>query len=164
MTDRGSGRWNGAVVVLLMVTALAACRSDPPDGRQAEVAVTAWLEAAAGGSQDRGWHWLDASARDAVSGGDLATYAADVAVVDWAAFRWMVAAGTFWDGVWRVTLHTPGGIDAVPAFILDAPLAVRACSDTTIVGVEFYVVIDELGDARLSTPARTGSAERLECP
>lgn len=132
------------------------------DGRQAEEAVSTWLAEVGGASGDRGWNLLDGSAQDMFS--DRASYVGIASAADWGRLRWEIIDETSWDGVWHVRIRSPDRIESVPDFVLDAPLAVRACDDDVAIGLQFSIVIGPTGAAKLSPPARTGSGTQRECP
>ncbi len=69
-------------VGLALAMMLAGC------GRAADRQLEAFLRAASGGEEDRGWHYLDATTREIGYADDQAAYVADAEAADWEAFEW----------------------------------------------------------------------------
>ena len=150
---------------LVMVTILVGCGpAKYGDEALAESAVTRWLQAAAAPAGDRGWSLLDPSTRAALYADTPEQYTTKAESADWSKMEWTIGEGTSWDGVWTVRVLVSGGIQTVPKFVLNDPLAQEWCDGHQIVGILVGVVTKADGVAGVSDPARTGSAVRLECP
>jgi hypothetical protein len=151
--------------VVVVATALVGCGpAKYGDEALAESTVTRWLQAAAAPAGDRGWSLLDPSTRTALYADTPEHYIAKAESADWSKMEWTIGEGTYWDGVWTVRVLVPGGMQSVPKFVLNDPLAQRLCDSDQIVGILVTVVAKADGAAGVSQPARTGSAVRLECP
>jgi hypothetical protein len=105
-------RW----IVVLTALALAACTPTP---QSPEARFDAYLNAAAGGDEDRGWSYLDDVVRELSYDNDPAAYIQEAENADWDGFRWD-RPEVVWtdDGIANVqarVLSTPG---SVPAFLI----------------------------------------------
>ena len=79
--------------VILMVLVCAGCQSPADRSAAAADYVSAYLRAASGGDEARGWSFLDGEVQAAMWRNDLQVYVAAVEASDWTGFAWEVADG-----------------------------------------------------------------------
>lgn len=75
----------------LAVLVLVGCQSAEAKGADAADFVGAYLRAASGGDELRGWSFLDSKMQSAMFGNDVEAYVAAVWASDWSDLAWEVA-------------------------------------------------------------------------
>ena len=88
---------------------LAGCQSAEAKGAAATDFVNAYLRAASGGDEMRGWSFLDSEIQSAMFENDPEAYLADVEASDWTDLTWNVAGTTLEDGFVFVHLMLDAG-------------------------------------------------------
>jgi hypothetical protein len=126
----------GAVIVVGAVFTVAVGGVLPP--RWPDARFAAFLRAAAGGDQDRGWSFVSDLVGDLSYNNDRAAYLLDAAAADWAAFRW-AEPETRWsdDGIASVEAELLSPPSTVPAFLIQNGIVHGICVDggPTAIGV-----------------------------
>jgi hypothetical protein len=121
-----------------------------------EAAVGRWMNALSG-APDRGWSLLDEVARSRTS---FEEYRADAASVDWETVDWRVGATNRLSTQWYVSVVVEGGLEGVPAFLLDDRIVQPDCLEAPGAGFILYVETPFFADPKIGPGAWTGSAER----
>jgi hypothetical protein len=149
-----------AIVVALslaLTVMLAGC------ARAADSQLTAFLRAAAGAEEDRGWHYLFESTRERGYGDDKAAFIADAKAADWDAFEW-TDAKVLWtdDSFAHVRVTVTSAPSTVPAFLLGHALLHGICLGDALEpdGLGAFVDTRPFGEGGLGGGGTTGSVAR----
>ena len=98
----------------LAVLLLVGCQSAEQRGAAAADFVDAYLRAASGGDEMRGWSFLDSDIQAAMFDGDPEAYVRALHASDWSGFEWAMAGTTREDSfVWVRLRRNAGNVPAV---------------------------------------------------
>jgi hypothetical protein len=101
----------------LAVVLLARCQSADAKVAEATDFVTAYLRAASGGDEMRGWSFLDSDIQSAMFHDDSDAYVTAVRASDWTGFAWEAAQGHSDDPF--VIVHTRLTAGDYPAVLIE---------------------------------------------
>jgi hypothetical protein len=108
----------------------------PPSAAEGAQLVDRWLDAMAGSSADRGWHYLSTEAQSEGYGGDESAYVADVRAVDWGAVRLGQALGRTTDyGFVFAYIPVLSDPRTLPHFLVERDLVAATCGDRAAIQI-----------------------------
>ena len=142
------------VVLVAFAIVLAACAGLAPETR-----LEAYLRAAAGGEEDRGWHFIDETIREESYANDRDSYVRNAEAANWEELRW-TDASIIWidDGFASVEVELLSTPSTVPAFLIANGFLHGVCKGgTQPMGLGAFVDARPLGAGTLSAGGLTGS-------
>jgi len=148
---------HAAVAAVVLTVVLAGCAT------AGDAQLEAFLRAAAGAEEDRGWHYLDQTTRERSYADDPAAYKADAEAADWSSFEWDDAT-VLWtdDGFAHARVTVTSTPLAVPSFLFEHGLLHGIClgDDFQPDGLGAFVDVRPFSDGGLGGGGTTGSVRR----